>query len=63
MYSGTASIRGILCNYWKSTVPIGPPGMQVNLTLDWYFSHPSWQLPGAQGTQVPIRLQVSGPSL
>ena len=64
-YTGTNSIRGILCDTWttdfvcaNSADPTHP--CDLNYTLTWTFAASSWSVPESNSERVPVRIEMVG---
>ena len=63
-YTGTSSIRGILCDTWttdftcSNSDPTHP--CDLNYTLTWTFASSAWSVPESNMEQVPVRIEMVG---
>jgi len=66
-YMGRKDVRGVACDWWQSEhicVSRSPnPLCDLNYTLDWYFSRPTWSSPESAATSIPIRVELKGTRL
>ncbi|OWF53453.1 hypothetical protein KP79_PYT22920 [Mizuhopecten yessoensis] len=58
-YMGTARVRGIIADYWKSCMYW--PGMDATMEVHWYFTNTgAWDPATGKTLPSPLRCQVSG---